>query len=323
MVVYVSRAIGVARASTQLRLTDPLSPGIGGFVVLTNVASTETFLGSGDTPVIRTARNFVVVHDNFLLPERPLQTRGTGMSGGIMNGVKVLPHQLDVYETNCEGRMCDQSTLFANGVLMPHCACMQMNKSGKVMLVFTMKVTQENGNEFDVTFASKWFMLNFLLTGPLPVGTCASNFEDYEVEDRLWTATASVFEYINEKGGFRAFVWAKRGLVEDAGVDQPEGYRAQKSTIESGLLNHHIVRLEPMVPSAIDLAELKSRQFNVDTGFRTGDLSEDEEERSTSSRTNEETSTSSPASNVEGGGSTSPRLNDLGEHEDPEDRAVL
>ena len=93
-----------------------------------------------------------------------------------MNGVKVLPQQLDVYETNCEGRMCDQSTLFANGVLMPYCACMQMNKSGKVMLVFTMKVTQENGDEFDVTFASKWFMLNFLLTDPLPVGTCASNF---------------------------------------------------------------------------------------------------------------------------------------------------
>ena len=132
-----------------------------------------------------------------------------------------------------------------------------------------------------------------------------------------------MFEYINEKGGFRAFVWARRGLVEDAGVDQPEGYRAQKSTIESGLLNHHIVRLEPMVPSAIDLAELKSRQFNVDTGFRTGDLSEDEEERSTSSRTNEETSTSSPANDVEGGGSTSPRVGDLSEHNDPEDRAVL
>ena len=111
---------------------------------------------------------------------------------------------------------------------------------------------------------------------------------------------ASVFEYINEKGGFRAFVWAKRGLVEDAGVDQPEGYRAQKSTIESSLLNHHIVRLEPMMPSAIDLAELKSRQFNVDTGFRTGDSSNDEEERSTSSRTND----------GKGGGSTSPRDNE-------------
>ena len=109
------------------------------------------------------------------------------------------------------------------------------------MLAFTMTVTQENGNEFDVTFASKWFMLIFLLTGPLPVGTCASNFEDFEVEDRLWAAAASVFEYINKKGGFRAFLWAKRGLVEDAGVDQSEGYRAQKSTIESGVLNHHIV----------------------------------------------------------------------------------
>ena len=80
-------------------------------------------------------------------------------------------------------------------------------------------------------------------------------------------------------------------------MDQPKGYLAQKSTIESGVLNHHIVRLEPMTPSAIDLAELKSRQFNVNTGFRTGDSSDDKEERSTSSRTNA----------GKGGGSTSPR----------------
>ena len=236
---------------------------------MTNVASTETFLGSGDTPVIRTARNFVVVHDNFLLPERPLQTRGTGMSGGIMNGVKVLPHQLDVYETNCEGRMCDQSTLLTNGVLMPHCACMQMDKSGKTMIVLTVTVRQTDGNEFDVTFASKWFMLNFLLSGQFPVGTCADDFtRHYDVNERMWDAVENVFNYINDKGGFRAFVWAKRGVVEDAGVGQPDGYGAKRIAVESGILNHHVARLEPMEPEKIDVATLWGKKFNVDTGFR-------------------------------------------------------
>ena len=89
------------------------------------------------------------------------------------------------------------------------------------MLVFTMKVTQENGDEFDVKFASKWFMLNFLLTGPLPVGTCASNFKDVEVEDRLWTAASSVFEYINEKEGFEHLFGQNVGWLRTLALINP------------------------------------------------------------------------------------------------------
>ena len=103
----VSRAIGTAGALMSFRLTHSSPPGIRGFVVLTNVALTDTFLGSGNTQVIRSSRNFIVVYDNFILPECLLQTHGTEMSGGIMNGVKVHPHQLDVYETSCEGRIYD------------------------------------------------------------------------------------------------------------------------------------------------------------------------------------------------------------------------
>ena len=191
-----------------------------------SVASTSTFLGSGTTPVIRSSRPFIVVKDNFILPERPLNTRGTDTSGGILNGVQVRPLQMEIYDTSCDGRMCDQAMLFTNGVLQNKCSCMQMDKSGKTMLVFTVTVRQSDGSEFDVTFASKWFMLNFLLSGQFPVGTCADNFEQYDVNARMWDAAEAVFRHINDNGGFRAFVWAKRGLVEDAGVGQPEGFGA-------------------------------------------------------------------------------------------------
>ena len=123
---------------------------------MTNVASTDTFLGSGHTPVIRPLRPFIVVHDNFILPERLLNLSGIDTSGGILHGVKAKPRQMDVYDTSCEGRMCDQSTLLTNNVLRNYCACMQMDKSGKIMIVFTMTVTQPDGNKFEVTFASKW-----------------------------------------------------------------------------------------------------------------------------------------------------------------------
>ena len=145
-----------------------------------------------------------------------------------------------------------------------------MDKSGKTMIVLTVTVRQTDGSEFDVSFASKWFMLNFLLSGQFPVGTCADDFSHYDVNDRMWDAVEKVFQYINENGGFRAFVWAKRGVVQDAGVGQPDGYGAERIAVESGILNHHLARLEPMEPEKIDVATLWQKQFNVDTGFRVG-----------------------------------------------------
>ena len=176
---------------------------------------------------------------------------------------------MELYDTSCDGRMCDQATLFTNGELKNHCACMQMDKSGKTMMVLTVTVQQKDGSEFDVTFASKWFMLNFLLSGQFPVGTCAADFtNNYDVNERMWDAVEGVFNYINDNGGFRAFVWAKRGVVEDAGVGQPEGYGAERMTVESGILNHHVARLEPMEPEKIDVATLWGKKFNVDVGFQ-------------------------------------------------------
>jgi len=53
-------------------------------------------------------------------------------------------------------------------------------------------------------------------------------------------------------------------------VDQPDGYGAEKSTVESGVLNHDITRLEPMAPERIDVAELWQKRFDVDMGFHAG-----------------------------------------------------
>ena len=65
-------------------------------------------------------------------------------------------------------------------------------------------------------------------------------------------------------------MWAKRGVVEDAGVSQPDGYGAERIAVESGILNRHLARLEPMEPEKIDVVTLWEKQFNVDTGFSVG-----------------------------------------------------
>ena len=77
-------------------------------------------------------------------------------------------------------------------------------------------------------------------------------------------------ECINNHGGFPAILWVKHGQVQDQGVDQPKNgvsYNAACSTVKSGILNHHIVRLEPMTPGAIDLGALNGLKFNVATGL--------------------------------------------------------
>ena len=149
---------------------------------------------------------------------------------------------------------------------------MQMDKSGKVMISMGLEVSDSSGDSFKVQFASKWFMKNFVYSGALPVGTKSSDFTSYVVEERLYDAVESVFEYINEHGGFRIYLWVRRGEVEDQGVDQPNkglAWNAARATVESGMIKHHVVRIEPANPAALDVATLNGLKFNVSSGFNT------------------------------------------------------
>ena len=64
--------------------------------------------------------------------------------------------------------------------------------------------------------------------------------------------------------------WAKRGEVMDQGVSQPNNGlhgTAAKVMVQSGTLNHHITRLEPMTPSDLNHDFYNTLRFNVETGF--------------------------------------------------------
>ena len=115
-------------------------------------------------------------------------------------------------------------------------------------------------------------MKTFIYSGALPMGTKASDFNSYEVEERLYDAVASVFRYINEHGGFRIYLWVRRGEVEDQGVDQPNkglAWNAARATVKSGLIKHHIVQIEPANSAALDVATLNGLKFDVSSGFNT------------------------------------------------------
>ena len=225
---------------------------------------------SSNTPIICSARPFIVISDNFDLPERPLNPTGTNITGGIINNVSVELKYIEVHKVGCNGRMCNQTYILKDDVVSNNCACFQMNKSSKILFAFTVLMSPRDGDEFETVFVNKAFVLDFILSSDLSEKANASDFHPAHVEDRLFESATSVFNYINENGGFRVFLWAKRGTIQDANVDQPLNglpYDGKSTMVESGVLNRHVVEIVPMTPDKIDLEELDSRKFDTSTGF--------------------------------------------------------
>ena len=170
-------------------------------VALTHLPSTDTFLGDSNTPIIRSARPFIVIKDNFDLPNRPLNPAGTNITGGILNNVQVELKMIEVHKTGCNGRLCNQTYILNDSVITNNCACFQMNKSTKILMAFTVTMSPQDGDVFETVFVNKAFVIEFILSSELSEKANASDFHPCHVEDRLFECATSVFNYINQKGG--------------------------------------------------------------------------------------------------------------------------
>ena len=240
-------------------------------MLLVKPSTVENFLSGSSTPILELSRPLVLIDDNFNFPTRPIVAHGIDSSGCILPNARISIQSADVFDTECHGRMCDQQSLMKAGCMAPKCACMQMNQSGKVAISWDLKITCEDGSTIQTKFMSKQFTREFVMTGDLPMNVTASSFSHNVVDDRLFDAGQDVCDYINLRGGFKIVLWVKRGVVMDQGVDQPNNglpYNAARTTVQSGNLNHHIVRIIPMNPERIDLERLQAIKFDVTAGFR-------------------------------------------------------
>ena len=144
------------------------------------------------------------------------------------------------------------------------------NRSGNVIISAEVTVTLEDGKFFNTTFQSKLFMERIIFTEPLLAGTRETTFEEYEVEDRLFSALDRVTNLINNNGKFRLIGWVKRGEVQDHVVDQSSRglpSNVGKVMVQSGTVNHHITRLDPMTLDTLDITLLENAKFNVQNDF--------------------------------------------------------
>ena len=233
---------------------------------------TDTYLSGGSIPVLNSTRPLLVLEDNFVYPLRAIAARGLDQYGSILHNCRVIVESADIVDTPCHGAFCDQQSLMKGDNMCSRCACIQMNKSGKIAVVWGLRVQLPNGPDFRTSFTSKSFTNEFIFKGTLPVNTKACHFLDnYVIEDRLLEAGINIFDYINTNGLFKVILWVKRGEVLDQGVDQPNNglpYHAESTRVESGNLNHHIVRLFPMKPDDLDMTEFEALKFNIDESMR-------------------------------------------------------
>ena len=231
-------------------------------ILLANPPGTDNYLANGSTPILAPQKPVIVVNSNFDLPKREIITEGTDIHGFILLNCIMKINGFVVRNTKCGGNLCDRQS---NNI--GQCACYQMdNRSGNVIIQVDITLKCKDGNDLNTKFSSKWFLENYIFTGPLPVGTKAKHFDSFDVEDKLYESLEKVTNYINNKCKFRIVGWVKRGEVQDQGVDQPsEGlpYNAARVLVQSGTLNHHITRIDPMKPDSVDIGHLETLQFNV------------------------------------------------------------
>ena len=238
-------------------------------ILLVNPPGTDRFLANSMTPILSPQRPAIAIQSKFNLPMKHIITEGTDINGFILNDCSVSVLSFQVRNTKCGGNLCDRQM-----ESIGKCACYQIqNHTGNVVIAVEVRITLQDGTTFNTVFQSKWFFEKFIMTAPLPAGTRAINFEDYEVEDRFFHALESITNYINNICQFRVLGWVKRGEVQDQGVDQPSNglpHNAAKVMVQSGTINHHITRLDAMRPELVDLNLLNQMKFDVVNGFVTG-----------------------------------------------------
>ena len=246
--------------------------GPGCFCLIVKPAHTDTYLSGGSIPLLTVSRPLLLVDSNLKLPSIQILAKGTDVGGSILLGVRIVVRSVDVYNTPCHGQFCDHQSLLKGDTLANRCACIQMTKSGKVAFAWGIEMHMHGGNSVFTTFLSKSFTNEYFINGELPINTTAESFTDnYIAEDALIESAVGVMDHINGKGGFNVILWVKRGEVLDQGVDQPNNglaYNAARTDVESSKLNHHLVRLFPAMPEAINMEDLKDLQFNANTGLQ-------------------------------------------------------
>ena len=80
-----------------------------------------------------------------MYPFCTIATTGLDQCGSILHDCRVVVETADVLDTPCHGAFCDQKLLLKGESMSSRCACIQMNKSGKIAVVWGLRIELPNG----------------------------------------------------------------------------------------------------------------------------------------------------------------------------------
>jgi len=190
------------------------------------------------------------------------------LSAFCIHNSSVTITNISALPDSCGGNLCDKNRLMdSDNTVRRRCACIQMpdNRSGSVFTPIEVEVRSQDGS-FTTMFYSKFFFEKYILSGGrFPSSVTVSSFDDSEFMDRYLDTVMDVTTYINNLCGWRSIGWVKPGEALDQSVDQPNNglpYNAQRQTVQSANLKHHLVTLEPMAPHRVDIDRLNGLKFD-------------------------------------------------------------
>ena len=130
------------------------------------------------------------------------------------------------------GSMCDKQNVYKpDGTMSRACSCMfntQRTCATTIVMDLGLQTTTHDDIIELTNFTSTWFVNNYIFTEKLVAHVRASHFTVDDIEDEVLLSTRQVLRYINERGGFRVIVWAKRGMIRDQGAAGQQDNHVQR-----------------------------------------------------------------------------------------------
>jgi hypothetical protein len=172
------------------------------------------FMESNNHPIVDCRQEIYPIYGNFrmnkvLLPNEVVYT------GFRNNNVMVRLLSCSAETTQCWGSMCNKQDLYRNRRMESRCSCITNIQRMCLTTIVMQLLLQINGGGEEMlinTFTSTWFVNNYVFKDRLAAHVRASHFTQ-EIEDDILDSARQVFQYINDRGGFRIIGWAKHGMI--------------------------------------------------------------------------------------------------------------
>jgi hypothetical protein len=140
-------------------------------------------------------------------------------------------------------------------------------------------VKQGEEARFDRSFTSKSFIMDYVLSNPIPPNVTAATINNNRrLKKTLLRGVQGWCQMVNESGGADIFFWYKPGQINDQteeamNAETSNGWNQNQNNVgqvQSSNINYHIVSILPSNPLNINLVEMNNLKINIGERMNNG-----------------------------------------------------